>query len=76
MVLTPLCGMMIDINLVPFLMFSLLEFSSVGFRISNKVKDVIGDSSQFQPDDWLSIIPQLNDFQLSVLDPLVDDKVL
>lgn len=45
MVLTPLCGMMIDINLVPFLMFSLLEFSSVGFRISNKVKDVIGDSS-------------------------------
>ncbi|CAH1434531.1 unnamed protein product [Lactuca virosa] len=52
------------------------EISSAGFRITDKVKDVIVDRSWFWPTDWLALIPQLNDFQLPVLDPLMADKVL
>lgn len=52
------------------------EIASAGFRITNKVKDVIVDNSWFWPSEWLSLIPQLEEYQLPVLDPLVADKVL
>nr|KAJ0225294.1 hypothetical protein LSAT_V11C100000100 [Lactuca sativa] len=52
------------------------EIASAGFRITDKVKDVIVDNSWFWPPEWLSLIPQLKDFQLPILDPLVADRVL
>nr|KAJ0195180.1 hypothetical protein LSAT_V11C700342460 [Lactuca sativa] len=52
------------------------EIASAGFSITDKVKDVIADNLWFWPSVWLSLIPQLNEFQLPVLDPLVADKVL
>ncbi|XP_023770921.1 uncharacterized protein LOC128133963 [Lactuca sativa] len=52
------------------------EIASAGFRISDKVKDVIVDNSWFWPPEWLTLIPQLNDFQLPVIDPMAADKVL
>ncbi|CAI9274222.1 unnamed protein product [Lactuca saligna] len=52
------------------------EIASAGFRITDKVKDVIVDNSWFWPSEWLSLIPQLNDYQLTMLDPMVADRVL
>ncbi|KAL7586020.1 hypothetical protein Lser_V15G46368 [Lactuca serriola] len=52
------------------------EIANAGFRITDKVKDVIMDNSWFWPSEWLSLIPQLNDFQLPKLDLLVNDRVL
>nr|KAJ0221413.1 hypothetical protein LSAT_V11C200101220 [Lactuca sativa] len=52
------------------------EITSAGFNISDKVKDVVIDSSWFWPEDWCNIIPQLKDHQLPILDDVKTDKVM
>ncbi|CAI9261358.1 unnamed protein product [Lactuca saligna] len=52
------------------------DITNVGFKITDKVKDVIVNNSWSWPQEWIAIIPQLRDHQLPILNPLVADRTL